>query len=61
VAQEERNCLLCPEISLTAGSNSLIGSKEIPVKVKGRTELACKALIYLPILLRWTLNLATIR
>jgi hypothetical protein len=36
MAQEERNCLLSPENSLTAGSNSLIGGKKFPAVPSGR-------------------------
>jgi hypothetical protein len=59
VAQEERNCLLSPETSLTAGSNSLIGGKKFPAE--RRAKLACRALTRLPILLRQTLSLAALR
>ena len=56
MAQQERNCLLSPEASLIAGSNSLIGGKKFPAE--RRAKLACRALNHLPILLRQTLNLA---
>jgi hypothetical protein len=36
MAQEERNCLLSPETSLTAGSNSLIGGKKFPAERRAK-------------------------